>query len=543
MPRLTVGIVDDDFAGMMILPTDGETVVTEGGPSDYYDIVLMTQPTENVFIIMDHAANQIEVASDATSSSTLVFNSANWNIPQRVRVTANDDAVEEEPLLPAYINHIIGSTDEEYSQAFGIPEKAFVRDDDSSDASGPRITDVIVGSSGWSAAFVDTVDGGGAGSGNGLGVSLLGSNQLDNLPWTQVDRIYIQFDDDVSGDFSTTNVSLTGVNTVDYAGSFSTGFGQDGVNVGTLFLSEPLANDIVRIDISDALRDGAGNVLDGEWIDGVTTLSGDGSNGGSFQFRIDALPGDVNDNGGVSFADVFQAYFANGQTTTVDNFRLDVNGNGAVNFADVFAILALNGTTLPNPPSGLLGSGGTSGGGGKAFTALLEGYGGVAQAVAIDAEIPARLDRVNPFLRRAMQHARELSLGESTVEVSSDTIDTAASTRSKNGQWLAANAAVPPISVQDRALLSLVNADLQPAELTLRSSSAQVQLGIGQSHESVLTEPKLTAAKPGAFERTKEAGESSAGDRITTEPGDLSPEASQPNRVKAGLLTGDTLSR
>ncbi|MCA9129497.1 MAG: retropepsin-like domain-containing protein, partial [Planctomycetales bacterium] len=127
MPRVSVGIVDDDFAGMMIIPTDGDTVVTEGGEPDYYDIVLTTAPVSEVYILINHIAGQVTAVSDADGSGALIFTPDNWYVPQTVRVTAIDDTIEE-PLLPAYISHTIGSVDESYQQAFALQERAFVRD-------------------------------------------------------------------------------------------------------------------------------------------------------------------------------------------------------------------------------------------------------------------------------------------------------------------------------------------------------------------------------------------------------------------------------
>ena len=44
--------------------------------------------------------------------------------------------------------------------------------------------------------------------------------------------------------------------------------------------------------------------LDGEWQDGVSTVSGGGTPGGDFQFRFNVLPGDATNSGNVVAADV-----------------------------------------------------------------------------------------------------------------------------------------------------------------------------------------------------------------------------------------------
>lgn len=75
---------------------------------------------------------------------------------------------------------------------------------------------------------------------------------------------------------------------------------------------------------------------------------------GAFHFRIDSLPGDVNDNGGVNTADVLAANSQRGRLTTdLVTARFDVNGNGGVNTVDVLAVNALRGTILPAAPQAL----------------------------------------------------------------------------------------------------------------------------------------------------------------------------------------------
>ncbi|MCR9296355.1 MAG: hypothetical protein NXI32_26900 [bacterium] len=469
MPRISVGVVDDDFAGMMILPTDGDTTVTEGGAPDFYDVVLMTPPLQDVFIIMEHVANQIELVGEDSGTTVLTFTPDNWNVPQRVRVTAVDDDLEES-LLPAYISHVIATADESYSQAFGLQERAFVRDNDGSDQVGPRVTDVIVASSSWSDAFIDLIDGGGTNAGNGLGYSLVGDQQLRNLPWSQLDKLYVQFDEDVSADFKASNVGLFGVNVADYAPALA--FGVDGVNVGTISLSAPLTSDILSLRIADTLQDASGNALDGEWSDSNSLTSGDGSNGGDFRFRIDVLPGDVNDSNAVSITDVFLTLGSSGQLTSLELSKFDINGSGAINITDVFAVLGLSGTVLPPPGDSLLppsndngkgdngngDNGGDQGGGygGGSLAVLLEGYGGLTQATNLDFDLPADVTRYNPFLARAMQRARQLSHQQNQTEQeafqSTDIVPGAAvSQAEKTPQDLA----FPTVEIQPIALASV----------------------------------------------------------------------------------------
>ncbi len=156
----------------------------------------MTKPAQNVTVQFDHVANQLTATSLSDGTKSVTFTPANWNVPQRVRVTAVDDTLQE-GVHHAYISHSITTTDNDYQQAFVLEERVLIRDNDVTDVTGPRITNVIVGSSDWSASFIDAIDGGGVGAGNRLGFSLIGAGQLNNLPWTNLNRIYIQFSESV----------------------------------------------------------------------------------------------------------------------------------------------------------------------------------------------------------------------------------------------------------------------------------------------------------------------------------------------------------
>jgi hypothetical protein len=108
-----------------------------------------------------------------------------------------------------------------------------------------------------------------------------------------------------------------------------------------------------RLDVSDTIRDAAGNNLDGQWANsyGSTTtvnglpvytadntandpldnflVSGDGVPGGLFQFKFAILPGDFNQNGVVDSADDDSGILKDG------------NGDGAIDSTDA-AIVSTN---------------------------------------------------------------------------------------------------------------------------------------------------------------------------------------------------------
>ena len=219
-------------------------------------------------------------------------------------------------------------------------------------AESPRVIDVIVAASGWNAAAIDLVDGWGVGAGNGLGLSLVGSEQLTNLTWDAIDRIYIVFDRDVAGSFVEANVALVGTKVADYQPLTQISYGQAGAQIGTLALSSPLGRDALVLSLSEAIRDAQGAYLDGEWSDGASLRSGDDSAGGQFNFRINSLPGDVDQSGAVNINDVLTA---NAQRGTIpDNLteaRIDIDRSGGINIGDVLLANAHRGTVLPAPPS------------------------------------------------------------------------------------------------------------------------------------------------------------------------------------------------
>jgi predicted extracellular nuclease/glycerophosphoryl diester phosphodiesterase len=95
-------------AKVTIAQSGGTTNVTEGGATDTYTVVLDRQPTANVTIAIN-AGTQLN-----TSSNSLTFTSANWNVAQTVTVTAIDDATFE-GTHNGTIAHVATSTDASYN--------------------------------------------------------------------------------------------------------------------------------------------------------------------------------------------------------------------------------------------------------------------------------------------------------------------------------------------------------------------------------------------------------------------------------------------
>lgn len=351
MPRVIVNVIDNDSPGVMIIPTVGSTNVVEGGATDSYQIVLTYPPTQPVTIAMENRQNQVTAVATAGGGTSLVFTPTNWNVPQSVTVTAVDDSINE-GSHKTFISHSISTADTVFQEnAFALQETVFITDNDSGDTVAPQIVDVIVGSFDWSAAFIDTVDGGGAGAGNKLGISLPGASQLTNLSQSNLNKIYIKFSENVGSGFDIGKFQLAGTNRSNYMSIASIAYGVDGANVVTIALSSPIGKDALVLSVLDTMIDNAGNRLDGEWVDGVSTSSGNGTSRGRFNFRIDVLPGDVDDSGGVNSTDLLKTNSKNGTVVASRSDAVfDINGNGAVNSTDLLLVNSLNGSTLPNPP-------------------------------------------------------------------------------------------------------------------------------------------------------------------------------------------------
>jgi len=187
MPQVLVNIIDDDYAAVMVLPTDLQTDVAEGGATDTYDLVLVRAPTENVTIALVPSGGQVTAVGADTGLTSLTFTPATWNQPQTVRVTAVDDAVVEGPHR-AYVSHQILSGDAQYAEAFAIPEIVFITDNDVAVVANPPT--VTVSSASVSGTVGETLAAGGtwsapdAGHAVTLAASLGSVTQLAGGTWT-----------------------------------------------------------------------------------------------------------------------------------------------------------------------------------------------------------------------------------------------------------------------------------------------------------------------------------------------------------------------
>ncbi|AFY85156.1 DUF4347 domain-containing protein [Oscillatoria acuminata] len=108
-PTATISLIDNDTAGVKLTESNNSTNVSESGITDTYEIVLLSQPTQDVRITIN-PDSQTRVVGE----TSLTFTSNNWNVPQTVTVGAIDDTLVEYPHSGT-ISHSITSSDANYN--------------------------------------------------------------------------------------------------------------------------------------------------------------------------------------------------------------------------------------------------------------------------------------------------------------------------------------------------------------------------------------------------------------------------------------------
>ncbi len=101
--------LDDDAAGITVQPTTGQT--SEAGATASFSIVLTSQPLADVTI--DLASSN--PAEGTVSSSSVVFTPVNWNTPQTIVVTGQDDNISDGNTAYSIITSAAVSTDSAYN--------------------------------------------------------------------------------------------------------------------------------------------------------------------------------------------------------------------------------------------------------------------------------------------------------------------------------------------------------------------------------------------------------------------------------------------
>jgi len=115
---LEVKILDNDAApavGLVITESGGGTSVAEGTiPSDSYTVALASEPAASVTVNLA-ASDQRLSAVGLNGDARLIFSPENWQVPQTVTVTVQDDFYDQADTLPAQITQNVASTDPAYN--------------------------------------------------------------------------------------------------------------------------------------------------------------------------------------------------------------------------------------------------------------------------------------------------------------------------------------------------------------------------------------------------------------------------------------------
>ena len=222
------------------------------------------------------------------------------------------------------------------------------------DDQAPRVTNVYVRGTDWSQNFRSYI------ASKGLGLQSYGfavpagAGQLDELPWANVDRVSVRFNQAVVVEQE--DLTVRGVNVPEYAVN---GFTYDTSNfTATWTLAAPVRNDKLLLDLSGAaggVTSITGDPLDGEWADGADAFpSGNDTPGGDFRFRLHVLPGDASRSGAVNIFDfvetqrkLFRATNTPGTGPAAYSPFHDLDGSGMTTSADLAIARRNLGHTLP----------------------------------------------------------------------------------------------------------------------------------------------------------------------------------------------------
>ena len=295
---------------LMVTPS---SINVDEGSSNTFDVSLANAPIADAVVTITDSGD-----ADLTALPLTLTFVAGSSAAQTVTVSAAEDAdaTNGSNTFTIAANALI-------SQQVVATE---VDNDPPPDMIPPTITDIIAVGSTWSGGLVDAVDGGGVGSGNGLGYSLTSGLILPN---TGIDLIYIQFSEPVVG-FDETTFALFGVNVADYSmvpGIYDVSY--DSLNNrGVIQLSASISTDKLRIGVSDTVTDASLNPLDGD---------NNMSAGGVLDFRFNVLVGDASNDGSVNGGDLsfFAASFNQSAGNIGFNPRADWNSDGSVNGGDL----------------------------------------------------------------------------------------------------------------------------------------------------------------------------------------------------------------
>jgi hypothetical protein len=214
----------------------------------------------------------------------------------------------------------------------------------------PVVTGVEVSSTSWSPAFINSFQNLNQDGIEGYAIPTGSSAQSASLTWINLDQIKIRFSQDVQIDAS--DLSVSGANATTY--EFANFHYDPRAHLATWTLSTPLDREKVRLDLDadgpKPVRNLSGDVLDGEWTNNSSIVSGNGTAGGDFQFTFNVLITDVNNTGGITTSDYLQIRQLEGKLLGATGYlaKRDIDGSGAIDITDWLEAIGRYFETLPS---------------------------------------------------------------------------------------------------------------------------------------------------------------------------------------------------
>jgi hypothetical protein len=99
-------VLGGGYVYVQVTESGDGTSVTEGGAADSYEVVLGTEPTQEVQITATPGDGEIDLGAGAGAAVMLTFDAGNWDIPKTITVNAyNDDVYEGKEPHVVTINH------------------------------------------------------------------------------------------------------------------------------------------------------------------------------------------------------------------------------------------------------------------------------------------------------------------------------------------------------------------------------------------------------------------------------------------------------
>jgi hypothetical protein len=139
---------DNDTAGIRVTPTSG-LVTSEAGGTATFTVVLNTQPTANVTI----GVSSSDTTEGTVSPATLTFTAANWNTPQTVTVTGQNDDLDDGDIAYTIVTAPAASTDANYNGLDAANVSVTNTDDDTAGITVTPIAGLVTTEAGGTATF------------------------------------------------------------------------------------------------------------------------------------------------------------------------------------------------------------------------------------------------------------------------------------------------------------------------------------------------------------------------------------------------------